>query len=87
MTLDQLLRLIRASSLILLSNAHVWGGSTHVPLPVKQAIARHRRELLHKIAAHHWDVCPSPDLHRGEVYYRDGVFYCGACERLAAWIA
>jgi hypothetical protein len=87
MSLEQLLRLIRASSLILLGNARVWGGSTHVPLPIKQAVCRYRRELAWKMKAHHWDVCPTPDLHRREVYYRTGEWICGAGERLEEWIA
>jgi len=87
MSLDQLLRLIRASSLILLCNGRLWAPNTHVPLETRRAIAQHRRELLRMIAASCVEVCPSPGLHRREWYYKDGAFYCGACERLQAWIA
>jgi len=82
MTLDQLLRAIRASSLILLSNARLWAPNTHVPLETRRAICAYRRELLRMIAAHHWDVCPTRDAHRKEVYYCNGEWICGACERL-----
>jgi len=82
MSIDQLLRVIRASSLILLSNGRLWAPNTHVPLEIRRAIAQHRRELLCMIATSCVEVCPSPGLHRREFYYKRGQFVCGACERL-----
>ena len=82
MSLEQLQRLIRSFHIILLSNGSLWAGSTHIPVEIKRAALYYRRELLWRIRAHHWDVCPARDAHRKEVYYCNGEWICGACERL-----
>ena len=87
MSLEQLLRLIRAFHIILLSNGSLWAGSTHVPVELKRTAMYYRRELRRRILACEWAVCPAQDLHRNEAYFRNGIVICGACERLEAWIA
>lgn len=85
MSLEQLLRAIRASSLILLSNARLWAPNTHVSLETRRAIMAYRRELLRLIAAHDVAVCPNPGLHRPYWRYAgEGRFECEICAKIVA---
>ena len=46
-----------------------------------------RRELHAHKNRKSIQCCCSPHRHRHEFYYRDGCFYCGACERLEPEVA
>lgn len=87
MTLEHLLRELRARHLILLftqrGRVRLWSPNVRVPAAIRSAVRCYDDELARMIAESDILVCPSPVWHRSYWRYAGQQRYiCGACERL-----
>jgi hypothetical protein len=86
MTIDEFLLQVRERRLILINEREIWPSPAVSPA-IQRALRRHRRGLRLLLTWSPISTCPARDLHRKEFYYHEGLWICGACERLLKEVA
>lgn len=85
--LDQALRDLQNLHGVILGTGDLWAPGVPVPTHLTAQLRKHKRAVRSRIAQSSIYACPAQDLHRQEWSYRDGRYWCAACERLQKHIS